>query len=182
MRPEAQVGPGNSDPPTSDAKKAAEINNHSPDLARLVGEDIDDAPRIFARSPNQVPAENALRAIQTRDRCLGSGLKFICCVRRKDAPRAHRRQQNPIEVLPESRHVHMPLFFTLNSAAGMAFQRAENCLLAGWATISWNRGGDPTGSIGTRAHECWLELIYQSNGEPIRDVVHYRRTRTNFGG
>src|SRR6516225_8103931 len=51
-----------------------------------------------------------------------------------------------------------------------------------WATTSWSRGNEPTGSIGTGAHDGWLELVYRANDETIRDVVRYRRTQTNFGG
>src|SRR5258706_11245377 len=65
----------------------------------------------------------------------------------------------------------------------MAWLRKQGYLNPGrWATISWSRGHEPTGRIGTRAHEGWLELNYSVNGEPIKDAVYYRRTRTNFCG
>ncbi len=65
----------------------------------------------------------------------------------------------------------------------MAWMRKQGYLNPGrWATISWSRGREPTGRIGTRAHDGWLELNYSVNGEPIKDAVYYRRTRTNFGG
>ncbi|MFY9639313.1 MAG: hypothetical protein WCD20_03335 [Rhodomicrobium sp.] len=65
----------------------------------------------------------------------------------------------------------------------MSWMREMGYLNPGrWATISWNRGGDPTGSIGTRAHDGWLELNYSVNGVPVNEAIYYRRTRTNFGG
>ena len=49
-------------------------------------------------------------------------------------------------------------------------------------TLSWNRGGEHTGSIRYHAYEDHAELRYTVSGESVVQRVSYSYTATNFGG
>jgi hypothetical protein len=74
---EAKVGPIHGDPPDSDAEKTAIIDNRRSDFASRAGENIDNAPGVFAGNFGEWLAQYPLTAgkyYDTHRRRIGGGL------------------------------------------------------------------------------------------------------------